>query len=81
MPTELIAAVATGDQRAAIGVVRLSGPGAAACAGAVFSPADGTPLTDHPPRKLVYGTLRDREGRDIDRVLCTWSPEGSSTSR
>ncbi len=78
MPTELIAAVATGDQRAAIGVVRLSGPGAAACAGAVFSPADGTPLTDHPPRKLVYGTLRDREGRDIDRVLCTWSPEGSS---
>ena len=78
MPTELIAAVATGGQRAAIGVVRLSGPGAAACAGAVFSPADGRPLADHPPRKLVYGTLRDREGRDIDRVLCTWSPEGSS---
>lgn len=78
MVQELIAAVATGWSRAGVGVVRLSGEGASACAGAVFSSMDGRPLTEHEPRKLVYGILRDREGRDIDRILCTWSPAGHS---
>lgn len=78
MGTELIAAVATGPVPGAIGVVRLSGPGAAECAGAVFAPADGRPLKAHPPKMLVYGTLRDRGGRAIDRVLGTWSEEGRS---
>ena len=61
-----------------MGIVRLSGDRAAACAGAVFSPADGRPLGEHPPRTLVYGTLRDREGRQVDKVLGTWSPAGHS---
>ena len=74
----LIAAVSTGQSRAAIGVVRLSGEGAAQCAGAVFTPADGRPLLDHPPYTLVYGTLRDRTGAPIDKILCTWSPRGRS---
>ena len=78
MPSELIAAVATGAGRSAIGVVRLSGPGALTAAAGVFTPADGRPLEAHLPRKLVYGTLRDREGRPIDQILCTWSPAGSS---
>jgi len=78
MAEDLIAAIATGTGRSAIGVVRLSGPGAADCAGAVFSPADGQPLRTHPPRALVYGTLHDREGRAVDKVLGTWSPAGHS---
>ena len=78
MSSELIAAVATGAGRSAIGVVRLSGPGALAAAGGVFVPADGRPLADHPPRKLIYGTLHDREEREIDKILCTWSPAGAS---
>lgn len=78
MSTELIAAAATAWGRSAVGIVRLSGDGAAECAGAVFSPADGRPLRDHAPRTLVYGTLRDREGRGVDRALCTWSPVGHS---
>ena len=78
MASELIAAAATAWGRSAVGIVRLSGDRAAACAGAVFSPADGRPLGEHPPRTLVYGTLRDREGRQVDKVLGTWSPAGHS---
>ena len=70
--------MATGWGRSAIGIVRLSGAGAAAAAGRVFSPVDGRPLADHPARKLIYGTLYDREGRAIDRALCTWSPAPGS---
>lgn len=71
---ELIAAVATGGSRSAVGVVRLSGPGAADCAGAVFSAPGGRPLREHPPRQLVYGALVDAAGESIDRCLATWSP-------
>ncbi|MFR1052908.1 MAG: tRNA uridine-5-carboxymethylaminomethyl(34) synthesis GTPase MnmE [Oscillospiraceae bacterium] len=74
MEGELIAAVATGAARCAIGVIRLSGSGAARCAGAVFRASDGRALAEHPPRTLVYGALSDRDGREIDRVLATWSP-------
>lgn len=73
MGAELIAAAATAWGRSAVGIVRLSGDGAADCAGAVFSPADGRPLREHTPGALVYGTLRDREGKTVDRVLGTWS--------
>ena len=73
MGSELIAAAATAWGRSAVGILRLSGDAAADCAGAVFSPADGRPLRDHPPGRLVYGTLRDREGRAVDKVLGTWS--------
>lgn len=71
---ELIAAVATGGSRSAVGIVRLSGPGAADCAGAVFSAASGRPLREYPPRQLVYGALVDAAGETIDRCLATWSP-------
>ena len=78
MDQELIAAVATGRERAGVGILRLSGQGARDCVGAVFAPADGRPLGEHPPRRLVYGTLRDREGRVLDKALATWSPQGGS---
>ena len=77
MPSELIAAIATGPVRAAIGTVRLSGPGAARCAGAVFRPADGRALETHPPKTLVYGTVLDRTGKGVDMALAVWWPEGS----
>jgi len=74
----LIAAIATPMGRGAIGILRLSGPGAAQAAGKVVIPIDRRHLASHPPRTLVYGTLRDAEGRALDRVLCTWSPAGGS---
>lgn len=78
MEGELIAAIATAPGRSGVGIVRLSGRGAAECAGGVFRAMDGRPLGEHEPRKLVYGILLDREGREIDRILCTWSPAGGS---
>ena len=72
MAADLIAAAATAWGRSAVGIVRLSGPGAADCAGAVFSPADGIPLRSHDPRTLVYGTLRDGEGRRVDATVSPW---------
>ena len=78
MSAELIAAVATGTARSAIGVVRLSGDGAVACAEKVFRPLSGKALTDYPPRTLVYGTVLDQGGRAIDKALCVWFPAAGS---
>lgn len=78
MGAELIAAIATGTARSAIGVIRLSGDGATACAGRVFKPLSGKALTEYPPRTLVYGTVLDREGRAIDKALCVWFPAAGS---
>ena len=78
MEGELIVAIATAPGRSGVGIVRLSGKGAAERAGAVFRAVDGRALGEHEPRKLVYGALVDREGREADRILAFWSPAGSS---
>lgn len=67
--SELIAAVATPPGRGGVGILRLSGPGAAEAAGKVFRPAGTTPLAQAPNRKLLYGELLDREGRTVDTGL------------
>ena len=72
-PTDTIAAISTPLQPAAIGILRLSGPEAVDCAQGVFVPMDGRPLSQHPQRKMIFGTLKDREGTVIDQVLCTYS--------
>lgn len=69
---QTIAAVATG-MPGAIGILRLSGAQAVEAAQQVFRPADGRPLTAHAPRTTIYGTLTDRSGTVIDRVVCTYS--------
>ncbi len=71
--TDTIAALSTPPASAAIGILRLSGPRAVEIAQACFQPLGRKPLTGHAPRTLVYGDLLDREGRAIDRVLCTYS--------
>lgn len=71
--SELIAAMSTPAVPAAIGILRLSGPGAAECADRVFRAANGRPLAEAEDRRLVYGSLLDREGHVIDRVLATVS--------
>ena len=70
---DTIAAVATGAQVAAIGIVRLSGDDAHRIADALFRPASGKRMTDYEDRKLVYGGLYDREGNLLDLCLCTLS--------
>ena len=60
--SETIAAIATGAQVAAIGVVRLSGDGVLNIADALFRPASGGRMRDQESRKLVYGGLYDADG-------------------
>ncbi|MBP1737404.1 MAG: tRNA uridine-5-carboxymethylaminomethyl(34) synthesis GTPase MnmE [Oscillospiraceae bacterium] len=71
--TDTIAAVATAPLRSAIGIVRLSGPGSVEAVEAVFQTNSGKKLRDCRPRRLVYGTLRDREGNVIDSALATYA--------
>lgn len=71
--SDLIAAISTPPIPSAIGILRLSGPGAAEAAGRVFRAGNGRPLTQAPAGRLIYGTLLDREGRPIDQVLATVS--------
>lgn len=67
--SDIIAAIATPLAAGAIGIVRLSGDGAAELAGQLFSPVSGAPLSAAPSRKLVYGTLKNADGQVIDRCL------------
>jgi tRNA modification GTPase len=71
--TDTIAAISTPPGPGAIGILRLSGPEAAAVAEKCFKPLGRKGLREHAPRELVYGDLLDSGGEAIDRVLCTYS--------
>lgn len=71
--SQAIAAIATGGQVSAIGIVRMSGDGVIPMASRLFRPADGKSLEEHAPHSLVYGRLEDREGALLDLCLCTYS--------
>lgn len=71
--SHVIAAVSTGNQVSAIGILRLSGNGCAEIAGKVFTLNSGMPLTEAPNRKLVLGTLRDKQGRTIDQCMAVYT--------
>ena len=75
---DVIAAVATGANPTAIGIVRVSGEGCAALCERVFRAANGRPLADQPPRRMVFGEMLDREGRVIDRGLAVRFPGPNS---
>ena len=72
--TDTIAAIATAPGRGAIGIIRLSGPGAIAAVEGVFRPAGGAPLSRRPPRSLVLGPGTAGAGRGLDSALATFSP-------
>ncbi len=71
--SDIIAAIATGAQACAIGILRLSGEGCAAVAGRVFRLQSGVPLEEAPNRKLCIGTLYDRKSRVIDQALAVYT--------
>lgn len=71
--SDTIAAIATGAQVAAIGIIRLSGPEAIAIADRLFTPRTGSVMSERADRSLVYGALRDRNGDILDLCLCTVS--------
>jgi len=68
-----IAAVSTGNQVSAIGILRLSGDDCIAVADKVFTRSNELPLAQAPDRKLVLGSLSDRQGRTIDQCMAVVS--------
>ena len=70
---DIIAAIATGKQPCAIGIVRLSGEGAGALCSRVFLPACGRALSECENRKLVLGKLLDVQGRVIDQAMAVYT--------
>lgn len=69
----VIAAVSTGNQISAIGILRLSGDGCAQVGGKVFTLNNGTPLEEAPNRKLMLGSLHDKQGRVIDTCMAVYT--------
>ena len=69
----VIAAVSTGNQISAIGILRLSGDGCAQVGGKVFTLNNGQALEDAPNRKLMLGSLHDKEGRVIDNCMAVYT--------
>lgn len=68
-----IAAVSTGHQVSAIGIVRLSGDDCALIGNRVFAMSSGKPLWEAPDRKLMLGTLQDARGRIIDQCMAVYT--------
>jgi len=70
---DTIAAIATGAQVAAIGIIRLSGEDSINIVDRLFKPLSGRAMKAAEDRKLVYGKLFDRKGELLDICLCTVS--------
>lgn len=78
MKADTIAAVATGAQLAAIGIIRISGERTFDIVDRLFFPANGKKMSSNEDRKLIYGRLCARDGALLDVCLCTISREGHS---
>ena len=71
--SHVIAAISTGASVSAIGIIRLTGNGSIEVAGKVFQLQNSAPLTQAQNRKLMLGTLHDRQGRTIDQCMAVVS--------
>lgn len=71
--SDTIAAIATGAQVAAIGIIRLSGPESIPLMDRLFKPMNGRPMSQARDRTLVYGRLYNAAGDLLDICLCTIS--------
>lgn len=71
--SDTIAAIATGQQVSAIGIIRLSGDKAIDIADRLFVPASGKPIKAANSRQLIFGSLHDTDGGVLDLCLCTVS--------
>lgn len=67
-----IAAISTGMTVSAIGIIRISGENCAQIAGKVFSSNNGKPLDECPNRRLILGSLFDKDGRVIDQCCAAY---------
>lgn len=70
---DTIAAIATGTQVSAIGIIRLSGDETFRVIDRLFFPYSGKKMSESANRRLIFGELRDRGGELLDVCLCTIS--------
>ena len=68
-----IAAVSTGSQVSAIGIIRLTGDDCIAVSDKVFTLNNRKSLSQVPDRKLMLGELRDKNNRVIDQCMAVVS--------
>lgn len=73
-----IAAISTGLTVSAIGIIRLTGDDCAEISDRVFTLKNNRPIAQAPARKLMLGTLHDRQGRVIDSCCAIFSPGPNS---
>ena len=71
--SDTIAAIATGGVVSAIGILRVSGDDTLSIIDRVFRPVSGRKMSESPNRQLVYGSMLDSDGTELDRCLCTVS--------
>lgn len=71
--SDVIAAISTGLTVSAIGILRMTGDGCAEVGGKVFACMNGKPLSEAPNRKLIMGTLCDKDGRVIDHCCAIFT--------
>ena len=71
---DIIAAISTGANPTAIGIVRVSGEGCFALCDKVFRPGGGKDFSAAESRKMIYGEMLDQNGRVIDRGLAVRFP-------
>ncbi|MBE6924543.1 MAG: tRNA uridine-5-carboxymethylaminomethyl(34) synthesis GTPase MnmE [Ruminococcaceae bacterium] len=71
--SDVIAAVSTGNQVSAIGIIRLSGDGCIQVAEAVLTLYNKKSLSQMPDRQLCLGLLHDKQGRTIDQCMAVCS--------
>ena len=68
-----IAAVSTGSQVSAIGIIRLSGDDCIAVASKVFTLNSKKSLLEASDRRLYLGTLHDKQGRCLDQCMAVYT--------
>lgn len=73
IPSDTIAAIATGPVLSAIGIVRISGPETLPVLDRVFTPLSGEAMSRRPDRKLILGRLTAVDGGVLDVCLATVS--------
>lgn len=71
--SDTIAAIATGSVVSAIGILRISGENTLTIIDRVFRPISGQKMSSYPNRQLVYGSMLDETGAELDLCLCTIS--------
>lgn len=71
--SHVIAAISTGNQISAIGILRMTGDSCAAVAEKVIALKNGSSLSQAPDRKLLLADLHDKESRIIDQCMVVYT--------